>query len=321
MRFDFNLFPARRVIPPFFFISFLLLSWIITAEAADSPILSVKISENIRTAFGSFTLSEVAIIEGPREASRIAGMLRFSVPASKILLREDVIKTIQKSSISGVKIELRMPSEVSIEIIGSVGETEENVAEERRGLSDMIKKLSNWKYDVDAVPQGKIPQGALTSPVSIVPGSASAILKFRDNRGKEHSLSVRLTWYQPVQIFKRSMKRGETIRAEDIGERSIKIVAPNVYACTPEEVIGKSLRKSQQQGEMILLSLIADMPIIQKGKIITLFIETGGIIIESKGEAQQSGSEGNTINVKNISSKKIVSGIIRSPERVEVLKI
>ncbi|MCL1875410.1 MAG: flagellar basal body P-ring formation chaperone FlgA [Synergistaceae bacterium] len=320
MRFGLMLSKARRIIPLFFFVSVLLLSEI-TAVSADSPVLSIKISDSIRTAFSSFTLSEVADIEGPREPSRIAGMLRFSVPASKILLRENVVNTIQKSSIAGVRIELRMPSEVSIEVIGSVGETGKKTEEERRGLSDIVKKLSNWKYDVDAVPQGQIPQGVLSAPVSIVPGSASAILKFRDNRGQERSLSARLTWYQPVQIFKRSMKRGEIVRAEDIGERSVKIVAPGVYACTPEEVIGKTLRKSQQQGEMILLSLVADMPIIQKGKIITLFIDTGGIIIESKGEAQQSGSEGNTINVKNLSSKKIVSGVIRTSDRVEVLKI
>ena len=310
---------ARRIIPLLFFIS--VVFFLETIAAADTEVLSIKVSDNIRTAFNSFTLSEVALIEGPREASRAAGMLRFSVPASKMLSRENVIKTIQKSSISGVRIELRMPSEVSIEVIGSVGETGEKAEEERRSLSDMVKKLSNWKYDVDAVPQGQVPQGVLSSPASIVPGSASAILKFRDNKGKERSLSVRLTWYQPVQIFKRSMKRGEIIRAEDIGERTIKIVAPNVYACMPEEVIGKSLRKSQQQGEMILNSLVADLPIIQKGKIVTIFIETGGIIIESKGEAQQSGFEGNTISVKNLSSKKIVSGVIRTPERVEVLKL
>jgi flagella basal body P-ring formation protein FlgA len=292
----------------------------IIAVAADAPVLSITISDSIRSAFGSFTLSEVADIEGPKEATRIAGMLRFSVPASKTLVRENIVKALQKSSISGVRIELRMPSEVSIEVVGSALQTGEKDIEERRNLSDLVKKLSNWKYDVDVVPQGQIPQGVLSAPTSIVPGSASVTLKFRDEKGRERSVSARLTWYQPVQIFKRFMKRGEIIRAEDIGERLVKIVAPNVYAGAPEEVIGKSLRKSQQQGEMILLSLVADMPIIQKGKIITLFVDTGGIIIESKGEAQQSGYVGNVISVKNLTSKKIVSGIIRTPERVEVLK-
>jgi flagella basal body P-ring formation protein FlgA len=319
MRLSFIRFRARRAIPLLFFVSILLLSET-TAVGADLDVLSIRIPDRICSSFGSFTLSEAADIEGPREASRIAGMLRFSVPASKILLRESVIKTLEKSTISGVRIELRMPPEVYIEIIGSASQTGERSALNGRNLAEAVKKLSNWKYDVDVTLQGEMPPGVLSAPVSIVPGTASTTLKFRDNTGKERSVLVKLTWYQPVQILKRSMKRGEMIRAEDIGERSVKIVAPNVYASTPEEVTGKSLRKSLQQGEMILLSLVADLPIIQKGKIVTLFICVGGITIESKGEALQSGSVGNVINVKNLVSKKIISGIIRTPDSVEVLK-
>ena|GEM_PF-649916 len=320
MRLNINLNKrARKVVPLLFFVLILLVSQI-SASAADVDVLNIRISDSVSSAFGSFTLSEIADIEGPREASRIAGMLRFSTPASKILLRENVINALRKSSIAGVRIELRMPPEVSIEIIGNARQMGEKSAEEWRYLSEAVKKLSNWKYDVDVVPQGKIPSGVLSGPASIVPGSASTNLKFRDNTGKESSVLVRFTWYQPVQILKRSIKRGEIIRAEDIGERSVKIVTPNVYASTPEEVTGKSTRKALQQGEMILLSLVADVPIIQKGKLITLFVNLDGLMIESKGEAQQSGFEGDVISVKNLASKKIVSGVIRSPERVEVLK-
>ncbi|MCL2147494.1 MAG: flagellar basal body P-ring formation chaperone FlgA [Synergistaceae bacterium] len=320
MQLNFNqLRRVRRAIPLLFFISVLLTSQVGVC-AADVDVLNIRIADSISTAFGSFTLSEIADIEGPREASRIAGMLRFSAPDSKILYREKVIDALQKSSISGVRIELRMPSEVPIEVIGNARQTGEQSSEDWRYLREAVKKLSNWKYDVDAVPQGKVPPGQLSGPASIVPGSASTNLKFRDSGGEERSVLVRLTWYQPVQILKRSIKRGEIIRAEDIGERSVKIVTPNVYASSPEEVTGKSIRKSQQQGEMILLSLITDVPIIQKGKIITLFINLNGLTIESKGEALQSGYEGNVISVKNLASKKTVSGVIRSPDRVEVLK-
>jgi len=309
---------ARRVVPLLFFIILILSE--VTAVANEPGILNIKIADNIRSALNSFTLSEVADIEGPRDASRIAGMLRFSVPVSKTLFREDVVKAIQKSGIAGVRIELRMPSEVSVEVVGGVGQKGNISAEEGRNLSDMIKKLSNWKFEVEVIPHGQIPPGVLSGPASIVPGSASATLKFRDKSGRERSVPVRLTWYQPALIFKRSMKRGEVIRAEDIGERSIKIMAPNVYASSPDEVAGKSLRKSQQQGEIVLLSLVANVPIIQKGKKITLYVNAAGLMIESEGEAQQDGFINEIISVKNLSSKKIVSGIIRSPERVEVLK-
>jgi flagella basal body P-ring formation protein FlgA len=310
---------ARKIILLLFLISILLLSEII-AVAADSDVLSIKISDNVRSAFNSFTLSEVADIEGPKEASRIAGMLLFSVPASNTLLREDVINVLQKSEITGVRIELKMPTEVLVEVVDSVMQTEEKPAAEGHTLSEVIRKLSNWKFSVEAVPQRQIPKGVLIGPASIIPGSASVILRFRDNGGREHSVPVRLTWHQPALTLKRSMRRGEIIQAEDIGERSIKVMAPNVYASSPDEVIGKSLRRSQQQGEIVLLSLVASAPTIQRGKIITLFIDVGGMMIESRGEAQQSGSIGDTINVRNLSSKKIVSGIIRAPERVEVLK-
>ncbi|MCL1940763.1 MAG: flagellar basal body P-ring formation chaperone FlgA [Synergistaceae bacterium] len=310
---------ARRIIPLLFFIFLLLPAAIASAAPAGPDVLSIRIPDEVRSAMNSFTLSEIADIEGPKESSRIAGMLRFSVPASHILLRDDVINAIQKSGITGVRIELRMSQEVSVEVVGSVSQTGGANEDERRNLSDVIKKLSGWKFDVEAVPQGQIPQGALTGPASVKPGAASVNLKFRDNKKVERTLLVRLTWYQPAIILKRAMKRGEIIRAEDIGERSVKIITPNVYASSPDEVVGKSLRNHLQQGEMILLSLLANMPIIHKGKIITIYINSEGIIIESPGEALQDGSLGDRINVRNLSSKKIVSGIIRTPERVEVL--
>ena len=312
-------YKVRRTALLFTLISIMLLSEII-AIAAATDVLSIRIPDNVRSAFNTFTLSEVADIEGPGEASRIAGMLNFSISAAKTLSREDVIKAIQESDIAGVRIELRMSSLVSIEVVDSARQTEERTSEEGHTLREVIRKLSNWEFGIEAVPQKQIPRGVLIGPASIVPGSATATLKFRDNGGREHSVPVRLTWSQPALTLKRSMKRGEVIQAADIGERSIKIVAPNVYASSPNEVIGKALRKSQQQGEIILLSLIEDTPTIHRGKIITLFINVGGMMIESKGEAQQSGSVGDTINVRNLSSKKIVSGIIRAPERVEVLR-
>ena len=301
------------LIPLLFFISALLLSG--RAAGAAESVLSIRIPENVRTAMNIFTLSEIAEIEGPKEASRIAGMLRFSVHNSEVLLREDVINAIQKSNITGVRIELRMPKEVSVEVVGNAGGVS---SETERSLSEIVKRLSNWQYDVEVVPHGQIPPGKLTGPASITPGSASVILKFSDDKGKEQSVSARLTWYQPALVLKRSMKRGEVIRAEDIGERSVKIIAPNVYASSAQEVVGKSLRRAQQKGEMVLLSLLESMPIIHKGKIITLFIDSEGMMIESKGEALQDGDIGDTINVRNLSSKKIVSGIIRTAERVEV---
>ena len=306
---------ARRIIPLLFFISALLFT---DVAAAASGVLNIRIPGNVRTAANTFTLSEIADIEGPREASRIAGMLRFSAPASRILLREDVINALQKSSITGVKIELRMPSEVSVEVVGSATGAAIS-AEMGYSLSEAIKKLSNWKFDVEVFPQGQIPRGVLIDPVSITPGSATATLRFRDDRGREQTVNVRLAWYQPAMILKRSMRRGEVIRPEDFGERSVRIITPNIYASSPAEVVGKSLNKAQQQGEMILLSSLANVPIIQKGKIIILFVNSEGMIIESQGEALQDGAVGDTIRVRNLSSRKIVSGIIRTPERVEVL--
>lgn len=58
--------------------------------------------------------------------------------------------------------------------------------------------------------------------------------------------------------------------------------------------------------------------VIKKGTKVTIFVAVNGILVETRGEAQQSGSVGDSIRVRNMESKKIVTAIIRDANRVEV---
>lgn len=301
----------RRKLRLLFFIYFCLFLPVL-ATAQELPILRISIDDQAPVFQQSFLLSDIAKMDGPRSAVHMAGKIRF--PNNGVLYRTDVVNALKKCGVSDIRIELQMPEEVLLRR-GQNAKNKNTV-----NLADLIKRIANWQWDVEVQALGNVPSGRIVGPSSIIPGTASTTLKFRDELGQDKSLPVRLAWYQPVVVLARSLNRGELITPDDVGVRSIRITRPDVYASSVEDVVGKCLRKAQPQGEPILLSLVEFADVIQRGTIVTLYVlMKGGLLVESKGEALQDGRMGESIRVKNLASKKTVIGIVRSPTRVEVV--
>jgi flagella basal body P-ring formation protein FlgA len=185
-------------------------------------------------------------------------------------------------------------------------------------LKDLVKSLASWEGDVQVQYRGSIPEGQLTSPVSLVPGTSAATLRFRDSAGRERPLSVRLVWTQPALVLSRSVKRGELLKESDFVVRQIRVSRAGVYASRASEVLGRSLKKNLSQGETIPLNSVADVPIINRGKTVTITANNAGLRVEARGEALENGVLGDSIRVRNIASKVVIRAVVVAEDRVEV---
>jgi flagella basal body P-ring formation protein FlgA len=58
---------------------------------------------------------------------------------------------------------------------------------------------------------------------------------------------------------------------------------------------------------------------VQRGQTVTLVAEAGGISIRMAGRALSDGFVNQRVRVENLSSGKIVEGIARSPQVVEII--
>ncbi len=86
-----------------------------------------------------------------------------------------------------------------------------------------------------------------------------------------------------------------------------------------KEIIGYRAMQNLQAGRYVSRRRTELIPDIEKREPVTIVGGSGLFEIRVRGEALQDGRIGQTIKVKNIDSKKILSGVITAPGVVELL--
>jgi flagella basal body P-ring formation protein FlgA len=82
-----------------------------------------------------------------------------------------------------------------------------------------------------------------------------------------------------------------------------------------EDLEGARLKRRVRPGQIISRNMLC---FVCKGDRITISANTAGLALKTSGIAQQDGNVGDTIRVKNIGSKKLVSAVVASTNEVQV---
>lgn len=119
-----------------------------------------------------------------------------------------------------------------------------------------------------------------------------------------------------VAVFTRSVERGDVLRSDDVMiERRPK--TEGAYdAATRERALGMQMRKSARPGQLLRMADLAKPDLVQRDQNVTLIYDTGGLYLTMRGKAVDAGSEGDTVNVMNQQSKRIVQGTVTGPGQV-----
>jgi flagella basal body P-ring formation protein FlgA len=91
------------------------------------------------------------------------------------------------------------------------------------------------------------------------------------------------------------------------------------YYRSIEAAVGQRVAQSILEGRMLAPGLVEADDVIRRGQSVTLMVETGGMRINMSGKALIDGAIGQRIQVENLSSGRVVEGIVRSREHVEVI--
>jgi len=299
-------FPGRSGSRPLRPVRILLLALLLlffpsAARAAD---LVVEMDSAVTVSASPFPLSEAARLSGDPDLVRRAGDILLEIPPGGMLDRDTILQSIIAKGIGGIRLKFVMPSEVRITLDQS--------------LEAIVRRLSGWQWRVEAEPLGPVPQGRLVSPLSIPPGTGSVTLRFTDGFGGERAVAVRLSWSQPAVVAARALERGSVIAPGDVDIREVRVLRSQPLASRVEEVVGQRLGKNLSAGDPILLNSLSLSPIIQRGDPVLITMRRPGFIIEVRGEALDSGAEGEVIRVRNLQSRSVVQAVVAGPGRVEV---
>jgi flagella basal body P-ring formation protein FlgA len=123
-----------------------------------------------------------------------------------------------------------------------------------------------------------------------------------------------------VPVLKREVRGGDVIRETDVEIRDF--ATSHTHAETVRDLsslIGKSPLRSISPYRPIRTNEIASPAIIKKDALVQMRYTVPGMEISTSGQAITQGAQGDVINVRNVSSKKIVRAVIQDSSTVNIL--
>jgi flagella basal body P-ring formation protein FlgA len=129
-------------------------------------------------------------------------------------------------------------------------------------------------------------------------------------------LSIR----REVWIARHPLPRGHVLTADDLMSDLRDISRINAaWVSDKAALIGQRLKTSILAGRIVTRQLIEAENVVRRGQTVTLAVSSGGLTIRMTGKALTDGALNQRIRVQNLNSGRVVEGIVRSRELVEIL--
>lgn len=133
------------------------------------------------------------------------------------------------------------------------------------------------------------------------------------------SLTVRLSLMREVVVANYPLPRHTLVKATDVRlERRDIGLLPHQPLQDPALVVGRRTTRMLAMGDIVLSDAVELPPLIQKGDVVSLVVETPSLLVTAKGIAQEGGKAGQLVRVKNTASGREVLGKLESNKTVRV---
>jgi flagella basal body P-ring formation protein FlgA len=229
-----------------------------------------------------------------------------------------------------IGVNARDISEVTVTRVARTVQTKEietrigQVLERRNGLGDAANLTLTFDRDLQTVQLDAANSGAM-QPVTtrfdprngrfdvtfeIVNAAGSATTKLRFTGTAVETVEA--------TVLARGLERNDIVKSSDvITERRPKAEVGNDVA-TRDRVIGMQAKRQLRAGQALRPADLAKPDLVQRDQIVTLIYEASGLHLTLRGKAIEAGTEGDTVNVMNLQSKRTMAGIVTGRGEVTI---
>ena len=133
-------------------------------------------------------------------------------------------------------------------------------------------------------------------------------------------IPIRVKIFTPVITASHPLLPGNRISPGDFQIIEMDVAnLPAGYLSSPAQVLNKILKRPLGMGAVFSPEIIEAAPLIRRGEQVTLLAETQGMQIRASGKALKDGAEGAVIQVRNLSSQRIIEGVVTSAGIVKII--
>ena len=141
-----------------------------------------------------------------------------------------------------------------------------------------------------------------------------------DPRAKRLNVVGRMFAMIDVPVPVTTLRPGETIRADDIRWQPVRArLVSDSTVTDAANLIDMEPRRALRQDTPVRRADLRRPQTVSKGNIVTMLYETRAMTLSATGVAENSGTDGEIIRVRNRQTKLVVDARITGPDRVAVL--
>jgi flagellar basal body P-ring formation protein FlgA len=133
-------------------------------------------------------------------------------------------------------------------------------------------------------------------------------------------VQVRIVGTSPVAVAAHAIVAGSVLTARDmrVEQRDISELPPG-FLDDPAIAVGLTAGRPISGGAFLTNQQLLTAKAVQRGQSVTLVADAGGMSVRMAGKALSDGMVNQRVRVQNLSSGKIVEGIARSEQIVEII--
>lgn len=183
--------------------------------------------------------------------------------------------------------------------------------------------LARWPDAQISAPAEALPacDGALEAdaPGALRDGRAQLRLRCTGTPAWSRFVRLGVQRFGQVLVLSRALRRGEALDADALRQEPRDLAhLPGTPLNDPQAVLGQLARRDLPAGTVLSASLLTAPLAIRRGDSVTLVGLASGLEVRAPGEALADAADGARIKVRNRDSRRVVEGIARAGQRVEM---
>ena len=137
--------------------------------------------------------------------------------------------------------------------------------------------------------------------------------------GKRVIVKANIKAYDWILKSKRPFSKGHVLGEDDMYAEKMEInKMPRGAVKNPEKIIGKSLKRSIVANIPVVENMVEKYQVVKRGMMVNLVIGNEGFSISVSGKTKEKGYVGKPVRAINLSSKKVVTGVLIDESTVKV---